>query len=157
MKRIALALATTFALALATAAPSPAATTPTLQERIDAILTANPGASQTGWNEVTMSGGDAVLTLVPDAGHQVVPMAAVGDCAAGKFCAYSKTAYSGDKITYSTCTSNHSVAGLDTVRSIANSRTSGTVRAYNGSTLLATITPGTGKSFAGTTTKLTCS
>jgi hypothetical protein len=128
-----------------------------LQEQVDVILKQNPGSKQTGPNEVTMVGGDPVLTLDVDEDLLSFAAKAVGSCPSGKFCAYSSIGYNGSVLTYSTCTSNHSVAGLSAVRSIANSRASGTVRAYKGSTLLATVAAGTGKDVSAGSTKLTCS
>lgn len=84
--------------------------------------------------------------------------AAVGGCTTGKFCAYNQTGYRGDKITFSTCSSSQSVTGLTgAVRSIANSRSTGIIRAYAGSTLLASAAAGTGVNVTGTTTNIFCS
>lgn len=128
-----------------------------MQERVERILADNPGSTQSGWNEVTMIGGDPILTLAVSPEVGVTPYTTVADCSAGAFCAYSGVGYRGDRLIYRTCTNNHSVAGLTAVRSIANSRTVETVRAYNGATLNATVPPGTGKNVTGTVTKLTCS
>ncbi len=129
-----------------------------MQDRIDAVLQEQPGGTQIAWNEVSWNDGDVVLTLASASTSQgVTTFAAVGGCTSGKFCAYNQTGYRGDKITYSTCTSSQSVSALvGPVRSIANSRTSGTIRAYAGSTLLATATAGTGANVTGTTTNITC-
>lgn len=160
MKRIPLAIAAVALLFTAwtsTAAWADAGQSE-MQSRIDAALAGQPGGIQIGWNEISWDDGDVVLTLAPastsgGAGRR----AAIGGCASGKFCAYNQTGYRGDKITYSACTSSHSVAGLaGAVRSIANSRTSGTVRAYAGSTLLASASAGSGKNVTGTTTKISC-
>ncbi|GGH33742.1 peptidase inhibitor family I36 protein [Microbacterium album] len=146
-----------------------AAETPTqdMQERVEAALADRPGGVQTSWNEVNWDDGRVVLTLDPTSSRagssvvlatDVVALAAVGGCASGTFCAYNQTGYRGDKITFSTCASSHSVSGLvGSVRSIANSRSSGVVRAYNGTTLLASATAGNGSNVSGTTNKLTCS
>ncbi len=76
----------------------------------------------------------------------------------GKFCAYTLPGYLGNKLTFSTCTSNHGVSALGgSVRSIANSRSSGTVKAYNGSSLVLSVSAGTGKNTTATITKLACS
>lgn len=148
--------------ALATASGSSASVAaPTeMQVRIDQVLAVNPGSIQTDWNEVTMAGGDPVLTLAVDTPAAAAAAAAakvVGGCTAGKFCAYQKVGYLGDKLTYSTCGGSQSVAGLAAVRSVANSRTSGSVRAHAGSKVLATIAAGTGKNVSAGTTNLTCS
>lgn len=125
--------------------------------QVAAVLDAHPGGERTGWNEVTWHGGDVVLTLAPEV-HSGTAAKSVGGCASGKFCAYSLPGYLGSKITYSTCTSNHSVSALGSpVRSIANSRSSGNVKAYNGSSLVLTVNAGTGKNTTSTITKLACS
>ena len=159
MKRTSLIFVSTLTLALTWAGAAPgfaAITEPSMQDRVAVVLAGNPGSVQTGWNEVTMSGGDPVLALESSRTDTVLP-ASVGTCPNGKFCAYGKMGYRGDKLTYSTCTANHSVAGLIAVRSIANSRATGTVRAYNGSTVVASVAAGTGENLAGKTTWLTCS
>lgn len=126
-----------------------------MQARVDSALTANPGGTQIAWNEVSWDDGAMILTLAPETGtvHTMV-----GGCASGKFCAYDHASYSGNKITYSTCTSYQSVSALPgAVRSMANSRTSGSIKAYSGSTLLATATAGHGTNVGGTTTYISCS
>lgn len=157
MKRAALAV-TLVALMLASS-PGPvaqAASTPSgTQDRIDEVLREHPGGDQTAWNEISWDDGAVILTL---ASTYITPFAAVGGCTSGRFCAYNQTGYRGDKLTFSTCTSSHSVSALaGAVRSIANSRSTGSIRAYAGSTLLATAAAGTGSNVTGTTTKFVCS
>lgn len=130
-----------------------------MHDRVDAALSAQAGGVQTGWNEITWDSGATVLTLAPtfkdDGG---IARAAVGGCDSGKFCAYSQSGYLGNKITYSTCTSNHSVAALGgTVRSVVNLRTSGNVKAYSGRSVLATVQAGRGSNVVGSTEYLACS
>lgn len=161
MKKFALAAVLTAAM-LAIAVPEAAIASylPTdMQERVDAILDANPGGTQIAWNEVSWDKGSVIVTLAQSGGSDdIEPFASVGGCASGSFCAYDQTGYKGDKITYSSCTSDHSLAALPgAVRSVANSRAAGTVRVYAGTTLLATAAPGTGTNVTGTTTKLSCS
>lgn len=134
------------------AAPASAASDP-LQERVDAVI-AEFGGTQTASNEVSWEDGAVVLTLASDG----VALRAVGSCATGAFCAYSGFGYSGNRLTFIGCTTGNSVAALGTVRSIANARTSGTVRAYDGSALIATLAPGTGRtSVPAGIDKLNCS
>lgn len=154
---VALALLLSAAATLATATPTlaaPATVSMPMQQRVNAALAEVPGGVQTAWNEVSWDDGAVVLTLAPEG---VATAAAVGSCASGTFCAYAKVGYTGTKLTFSTCTSGLSVAALPQVRSIANARSSGTVSAYNGSTLVTTVAAGTGKNTAGTITSLSCS
>lgn len=119
-----------------------------LQDRVDAVIS-EFGGTQTASNEVSWEGGAVVLTIedgIAPRAADGIALGAIGNCAAGAFCAYSGFGYSGNKLTFTACTSGNSVAALGTVRSIANARTSGIVRAYDGSTLVATLSPGTGRS-----------
>lgn len=123
-----------------------------VQDRIDAVL-AEYGGEQTAWNEVSWDGGDTVLTVAGEAS-----ISRVGGCADGKFCAYSLAGYSGSRLTFSTCTSNISVSSLGaSVRSIANSRSSGTVTAYNGGSAVLSVGAGSGANTSATITSLGCS
>lgn len=156
---VAAALFASAVMALAAATPAAATTAPAstpMQQRVNSALAAEPGGVQTAWNEVSWADGTIVLTLAPLAPTFAVA-AQVSNCASGKFCAYSAVGYGGNKLTFSTCTSNLSVAGLQApVRSIANSRTSGTVTAYNGSSPVLTVAAGTGKNTLATVTSLSC-
>ncbi len=159
MKKTAIVIGTCVVLMLSwISTPANASQAGSMQQRVDAVLEENPGGAQTAWNEVSWGDGDVVLTLAPLASdNAIVSLTAVAGCTSGRFCVYNQTGYRGDKITYSTCTSSHSVAALaGAVRSIANSRTSGTIRAYAGSTLLASAAAGAGTNVAGTTSSLSC-
>lgn len=153
------ALLTSALITLVTATPAAADTAPAqtpMQQRVSAALAAEPGGEQTAWNEISWDNGAVVLTLASDTAIASVA-AQVGTCTSGNFCAYSSANYGGNKLTFSTCTSGLSVAGLGgPVRSIANSRSSGTVRAYNGGTVVLTVAPGTGKNTLATITSLSC-
>lgn len=128
---------------------------PGIQDMVDDLLAQHPGGEQTGWNEVSWQGGEVVLTLMSD-DPSADPLAV--NCAAGRFCAYDGSNYSGNRITFSTCTNYHSVAQLvRPVRSMYNARGSGTIRAYSGSTLLASATAGRGTNVSGTTSHISCS
>jgi hypothetical protein len=144
---------TTILLVLAGVTPAHAEAS-AVQDRIDQVLV-DYGGTQSSWNQVSWDGGAIVLTVVDPTGPQTF---SIGPCAAGKYCAYSGTSYTGSVLTFSTCTTGNSVAALGQVRSIANSRTSGTVRAYNGSTLVATVSANTGKTpISGTVSTVSCS
>lgn len=155
MKITSLLATAVITLSVCAAAPATAKTADSMDERVAAVMEENPGGTRIGWNEVTWEGGDVVLTLsaTTDAAAK-----AVGGCTSGRFCAYSLPGYLGNKLTFSTCTSNHSVSALGgAVRSIANSRSSGTVKAYNGSSLVLSVSAGTGTNTNATITKLGCS
>lgn len=126
-------------LALTTTVPANAAPDPLpqvsaaqLQTRITAVLDANPGGTQLNSHTVQWNDGDVTLDLAPTA---------VGTCATGSFCAYSSPNLTGSKLSYATC-STYSVTAI-TVRSIANARSSGSIRAQNsGGSTLATVGAG---------------
>ncbi len=150
--------ATIIALSISAASPATAKPTDPMDDLVAAALEATPGGTRTGWNEVAWDDGDIVLTLADPATRTGATAKAVGGCASGKFCAYTLPGYLGNKLTFSTCTSNHGVSALGgSVRSIANSRSSGTVKAYNGSSLVLSVSAGTGKNTTATITKLACS
>lgn len=153
MKTLVVALSVTLLVLGLTAGAS----TTSLQERVDLALEQNPGSVQIGPNEIAIDGSTILVLEMAGSGQsRAQPAGTVGGCPAGKFCAYSKVGYAGDYLSYSTCESSHSVAGIS-VRSIANSRSSGSVLAYKGSTLLATVAAGTGKNVSKGTSKLSCS
>ncbi|MFT4157574.1 MAG: peptidase inhibitor family I36 protein [Microbacterium sp.] len=136
-----------------------------MQQLVDDVIEEHGGV-QTGWNEVTWDEGDIMLTIDPQLGERSVsarvdaaPAAAAKDnCAAGKYCAYAAAFYGGSKLTYSACPATYtSFSVIGAVRSIKNSRTSGTVRAYNGSTVKSTMSAGQGSSNISGITKITCS
>lgn len=137
---------------LLSAAPASAATD-AMQDQVDAVV-AEHGGVQTGANEISWDGGTVILTLAPEG----ISALAVGNCPSGSFCAYSGLSYGGSRMQFTACTSGNSVAALGTVRSIANSRTAGTVRAYDGGALIATLAPNTGRtSVAAGIDTLSCS
>lgn len=143
-----------FALTPAGAWAADSPTDDQMQARVDAVID-EYGGTQTAWNEVTWDAGAVVLEL----GTDFVPFAGTDDCASGRYCVYSRTGYEGTKITYSACPATYTsfTPLLGSVRSIKNDLGSGTVRAYNGNTLKAALTPGNGTSNVTNVTKLTCS
>lgn len=133
------------------ALPAPAsASQPTVQEQIDDVI-AHEGGLQTGPNEVTWGGGTIVLTIENENSR------IVGTCPSGSYCVYSGSGYTGSRLQFTTCTTGNSVSSLPSVRSIANSRATGTVRAYNGSTLVLTVAPNAGANTIATVTTVSCS
>ncbi len=139
-KRIAsLLAAAAFTLVQLVATPAMAAPS-SMQDQVDAVI-AEYGGTQTGPNEITWEDGAVVMTLAPEG----LSSRSIGSCATGAFCAFSGVSYGGTRLQFSTCPSSNSVASLGTVRSVANARSSGTVRAYDGSTLVTTLAPNTGR------------
>lgn len=158
MKHLVLIAVAAVLLAIAPTSAAVASENNDMQVRIDAVLHAHPGGTQIAWNEVSWDDGDVVLTLASEAPVEVSPLAAVGNCASGTFCAYTDTSYRGDKLTFSACTNINSVSALGgTVRSMANSRGSGSIKAYSSTVLLATAVAGTGTNVSGTTVYINCS
>lgn len=135
-----------------------------MQERVDDVIE-DFGGSQTSWNEVTWGEGAIVLTLDPtDTAPDSTPRAATAreasaKCASGRYCVYSAAGFRGNKLSYATCPATYtSFAALHgKVRSVKNSRSSGTVLAYAGSQVKATVKAGRGASSVSRITKIRCS
>ena len=128
------------ALCLSGTAPAHAAD-PSLDAQVERILTDFPGGVRTSENTIEWKGGAVVLTLASP--NQIAPLS-VGSCATGSYCAYTGVSLSGSKLSFTTCPATVSTAALPgVVRSVANARSSGTVRPLNASgTVLATIAAG---------------
>lgn len=152
-----LAALATAALTLAplTANASEAKVDATMQARVDAVLAENLGGIQIGVNEIAWQGGAVILTLAPE-DAEIAPFA-VGSCSTGSFCAYSGYSLSGSKLSFTTC-ATHSTTPLGAVRSVANARSSGSIKAKNSSgTVLSTISAGGSVAYAPSNiTQLTC-
>lgn len=130
---------------------------PSMAERVAQVV-AEHGGEQTGWNQVSWDGGDTVLTLAPTAGPTatIAPLAAA-TCTAGKYCVYSQISYGGNELAFTACPATQTSFGvIGSVRSIKNARTSSTVRAYAGTTVRATLSPGAGSANVSGVTKVTC-
>ncbi|MBW9111301.1 hypothetical protein [Microbacterium ureisolvens] len=153
MNKIRPILVTVVLAALAFSAPTAAhATSDSLQDRIDQVLEDYPGGTQTGSREISWNDGEIILTLAEGAS-----LFAVGSCSTGSFCAYSGTSLSGARISFTNCTGTNSVAPLGSpVRSFANARSSGTVGAFNGGTVVDSTAAGTYKNTTATITRLGC-
>lgn len=81
---------------------------------------------------------------------------AVGTCATGQYCAYSKSNRGGTKLSWTSCTTV-STAALASVGSIANARSSGTVQARSSAgTVLATVSAGGSVNVFGAVSTLRC-
>lgn len=126
---------------------------PSMAERVAQVV-AEHGGEQTGWNQVSWDGGAAVLTLAPTA--TIAPLAAAA-CTAGKYSVYSQISYGGSELAFTACPATQTSFGvIGSVRSIKNARTSSTVRAYAGTTVRATLSPGAGSANVSGVTKVTC-
>lgn len=136
------------------ATASAASTQSPIQERIDSLI-ASHGGVQTSPNTVVWEGG-AIILEVWDPSVSTTQATA---CAAGRYCVFSSTFYTGNKISYSTCPATLTAFGSlgGPVRSIKNNRSSGTVRAYSGTTLKSTLPPGAGAGSVLAIDKITCS
>lgn len=129
---------------------------PDTDEVVSYALDAVPGGYAT--SEHTAYWPELGMTLVSDeaqAAQRSERPKAVGSCSNGAVCAYSGSSLSGSKLSWSSC-GTHSTSALASVRSIANGRTSETLRARNGSTVLASASPGTQKNVSGSVTNISC-
>lgn len=142
---------TLMAAMLPLAAPVAAAGTNSVQARVDAVL-AEFGGVQITANQVSFDGGRAVLTL--ESGT-IAPLA-VKSCATGTFCAYNLTNQGGAKLAFTDCKATNSTAPLGQVRSVANARSSGTVKAYNGATAVLSVAAGKAANTGASITRLGC-
>ena len=105
-----------------------------VQQRIDEAMQARPGGIQFSATEISWDDGAVVLTVDGGVGPH-----AIGSCATGAFCAWDGANLTGSKLSFTSC-GTHSTAGLSVVRSIANARSSGSVKAKNASgTVLVTL------------------
>ncbi|MCU1542629.1 MAG: hypothetical protein JWM50_494 [Microbacteriaceae bacterium] len=157
MRKLAVAVAAALLLMGLGAAPASALTKGDggLQVRIDGVLAEYPGGVQISATTVSWDGG-AILLTFPSPYSQ-----AIGTCATGSYCAFSSTNYSGTKLAFTGCSvggTANSLAPLGaSVRSVANARTSGTVRAMNGISVVHTLTANTGVGVnASALTNLSC-
>lgn len=129
---------------------------PNTDEVVSYALDAVPGGYAT--SEHTGYWPELGMTLVSEGGQDTQRgdrAKVVGSCGNGAVCAYSGSSLSGSKLSWSSC-GTHSTAALSSVRSIANARSSETLRARNGSTVLASTTPGTQKNVSGSVTNIYC-
>ena len=79
----------------------------------------------------------------------------VEKCASGRICAFNAVNQGGSSLTFGTC-GTHPIPSAFVTRSLANARSSGSVQARNGLTVLATVYPGNWTNLIGTVTTLRC-
>lgn len=120
-------------------------------EEISRALLIEPNGYATGqhtayWPELEM-------TMVSDQGR--IERNAVGTCSNGTDCAYGGASMQGSKLSWSGCGS-HPTSALSTVRSIANGRSSRTLEARNGTTVVASATPGKWRNVSKKVTNVYC-
>lgn len=99
------------------------------------------------WREFDMS-----LSVVDDAG---LALRAVGSCATGKICAYLGTGLTSMYASWGVCGVLPAPSG-QTMRSIANARTSGYAQARNGTSVVATAAAGAWTNVYSTVTSIRC-
>lgn len=150
MKRRTLATLAAAALLLLGVSAAPAFASDPVQTKIEAII-AQYGGEQISTNQIGWDDGDVVLTVPAAFSTQ-----SVGSCATGKFCAYSAINQAGLSISFTNCTTANSTAPIGSVRSVANARTSGSVKAYNGATVVLTVGAGAKTNTGATITRLGC-
>lgn len=155
MKRL-LAMAAASVIALITAVPVSAAESERagfMDQRVAQVLADNPGGVRTGWNEVSWLEGDVVLTLANDAGIQAM---ASQKCTSGRICVHSGFSQGGSMVSLVGC-GPHGVSVLGApVKSVTNARSSGSVVAKNGSTVVKTVAAGATSNVTGTVTTVGC-
>lgn len=82
--------------------------------------------------------------------------AAVGNCASGRVCAFNGYGASGAYLSWGSCGSHSTSALSGSVRSIGNARSSGTLYARNGTTVVASAGASSSANVYGTTTNIYC-
>lgn len=85
-----------------------------------------------------------------------VSRAAIGNCASGRVCAFNGYGASGSYLSWGSCGSHSTAALSGSVRSIANARSSGTLHARNGTTVVASAGPGATTNVYATVTNIYC-
>ncbi|MGW9113556.1 peptidase inhibitor family I36 protein [Microbacterium sp. NPDC055683] len=135
-------LATLAILFVAVAAPLPASAAPDddLDPAIRYALAQVEGGVVVAGDRVVWPAIGMELRLA-STGARVDALASVGRCPSGRVCAFESTAGAGTMLSWTGC-SNYSTAALVSTGSIANARTSGTLHARNGATIVATAGPG---------------
>jgi len=145
---------TTLALLVATlllAAPS-AAHADSVDPQIAAALAAVPGGQVI--DDRTAVWPDLSMTMtVPDPRLRE----AIGSCANGSVCAFSGASLTGSKLSWTTCSTFSTTALGVPVRSIADARSTGSLQARNGTTVVATALAQNWASVTGTTDNVKCS
>lgn len=98
---------------------------------------------------------DLGMTLTVPSRAEVGLRAAVGSCATGQVCAFTGGSLTGAKLSWTTC-STHTIPSSFVTRSIADARSSGSLQARNGSTVLATAPANGWANVSGTANNVRC-
>lgn len=114
-------------------------------------LEVEPGGIVVDYWHATWPKLDMTLTVPSE-----VTRAAIGNCASGRVCAFNGYGASGAYLSWGSCGSHSTAALSGSVRSIANARSSGTLRARNGTTVVASAAAGSSANVYGTTTNIYC-
>jgi hypothetical protein len=130
------------AIAISALLPATAAhAAPTIKDKtnpaISYALENEPGGVVVNDTTVVWPEKGMTLTVPSASGFSTL---AVGSCATGSVCAFSSSNLGGAKLSWTGCGS-YSTAALSTVGSIANARSSGTLQARNGATVVASVGP----------------
>jgi len=132
--RLFVAIACAFLLALGI---TPAAHAEELDSRIVHALEAEPGGVVTSTTTVEWPTLGMRLTLTSNGFSRGLSTR----CPSGLVCAFQGAGEAGARLTWASC-GTFSTAALTTVGSVANGRSTGTVQARNGSTVLASASAG---------------
>lgn len=122
-----------------------------LHPDIEYALAQEPGGVVV--NDTTVLWPELGMTLqVQDVGFGI---RAVGSCATGRVCAYRSANLTGSMLSWTSC-GTFSTSALAGVGSIANARSSGTLQARNGTTVLATAGANGSANVFGVVTNVRC-
>ena len=108
-----------------------------LDPRITYALDAQPGGILTSSTTIAWPELGMVLTLPP----AVTTRGLSAKCPVGLTCAFQSANEGGARLTWSTC-GTFSTTALATVGSVANARSTGTLQARNGTTVIASTSAG---------------
>jgi len=123
-----------------------------LDPQITAALQAVPGGE--ALDDHTAYWPDLSMTLtVPDTRLR----AAVGTCPNGSVCAFGGVSLTGSRLSWTTCGTFSTTALGVPVRSIADARSTGSLQARNGTTVVATAIAQSWASVTGTSDNVKCS
>ncbi len=147
--RLAVAAALTLLMS-ALAVPAANASQITPDDQIAYALAHEPGGYATGAHTAYWPDLDETMTS-----SEAITTQSVGSCGTGSVCAYGGYSLTGAKLSWSSC-GTHSTAALPSTGSIADARSSGSLQARNGSTVVATAKAGGQANVWSTVTNVKC-
>jgi hypothetical protein len=148
MKKFPLFAVAVLVLVSLSPAPAIAAVAPpdageSLQARVDAVMRSYPNGVQIADDSIAWEDRTIIMTLEGGSNQKTI-----GSCSNGSYCAWAALAYTGSKLTFTACSlggTSSSLAPLGTnARSLANARSTGTIKVKNGSTLVWNMAASTG-------------